>query len=492
MSILKKIVGQSAIYFIGTIFSVLVGFFFKVYISTILGAEGLGLFALGVSSISIASIFLTWGYGNGLIRFISKYAASKDYSRLYFYIKKTFLINLLMVAGLSSVYFLFPTFIGEKLLHSHEIINYLPLFGVFLIISSFLSIGDQIIRGFQEVKKSTLVHHFIRLPFKVIIAVILIRSYDLYGYIVAELLGGGLALILLFFIIRKLLPAGYSFFKNQIRKSNLEEKKYAGNMLVIELLGVLQNHGEKIMLVYFLSTSDLGVYSIVLSIAAFIPTILISVNSILSPIVSQFHEKNEINKLAYYYKLSTKYVFILTFPLIAFLTLYSKNILQFFGPDFEVGYLLLILVIIGELVSISFGTVGSILKMMGYDKNIKNISAITSIIAFASSYFFIDLLGIVGIGFSYILKKVLYNLWSSIVLYKKNKINVFDLDYLKSISLFFSAFTFCYFFLVFNNLSSIQIMLGIGFFYTGFLLLWYAILGKKELTQIIELLKNDK
>ena len=492
MSILKKIVGQSAIYFIGTIFSVLVGFFFKVYISTILGAEGLGLFALGVSSISIASIFLTWGYGNGLIRFISKYAASKDYSRLYFYIKKTFLINLLMVAGLSSVYFLFPTFIGQKLLHSQEIINYLPLFGVFLIISSFLSIGDQIIRGFQEVKKSTLVHHFIRLPFKVIIAVILIRSYDLYGYIVAELLGGGLALILLFFIIRKLLPAGYSFFKNQIRKSNLEEKKYAGNMLVIELLGVLQNHGEKIMLVYFLSTSDLGVYSIVLSIAAFIPTILISVNSILSPIVSQFHEKNEINKLAYYYKLSTKYVFILTFPLIAFLTLYSKNILQFFGPDFEVGYLLLILVIIGELVSISFGTVGSILKMMGYDKNIKNISAITSIIAFASSYFFIDLLGIVGIGFSYILKKVLYNLWSSIVLYKKNKINVFDLDYLKSISLFFSAFTFCYFFLVFNNLSSIQIMLGIGFFYTGFLLLWYAILGKKELTQIIELLKNDK
>lgn len=492
MSILKKIVSQSAIYFIGTIFSVLVGFFFKVYISTILGAEGLGLFALGVSSISIASIFLTWGYGNGLIRFISKYAASKDYSRLYFYIKKTFLINLLMVAGLSSVYFLFPTFIGQKLLHSQEIINYLPLFGVFLIISSFLSIGDQIIRGFQEVKKSTLVHHFIRLPFKVIIAVILIRSHDLYGYIVAELLGGGLALILLFFIIRKLLPAGYSFFKNQIRKSNLEEKKYAGNMLVIELLGVLQNHGEKIMLVYFLSTSDLGVYSIVLSIGAFIPTILISVNSILSPIVSQFHEKNEINKLSYYYKLSTKYVFILTFPLIAFLTLYSKNILQFFGPDFEVGYLLLILVIIGELVSISFGTVGSILKMMGYDKNIKNISAITSIIAFASSYFFIDLLGIVGIGFSYILKKVLYNLWSSIVLYKKNKINVFDLDYLKSISLFFSAFTFCYFFLVFNNLSSIQIILGIGFFYTGFLLLWYAILGKKELTQIIELLKNDK
>lgn len=492
MSMLKKIVSQSAIYFVGTIFSVLVGFFFKVYISTILGAEGLGLFALGVSSISIASIFLTWGYGNGLIRFISKYAASKEYSRLYFYIKKTFVINLIMVAGLSSVYFFFPTFIGEHLLHSKEIVDYLPLFGVFLIISSFLSIGDQIIRGFQEVKKSTLVHHFIRLPFKVIIAIILIGSYDLYGYIVAELLGGGLALVLLFYIIKKLLPTGYSFLKNQINKSNLEEKKYAGNMLIIEVLGVLQNHGEKIMLVYFLSASDLGVYSVILSIVAFVPTILISVNSILSPIVSQFYEKNEINKLSYYYKLSAKYVFVLTFPFIAFLTLYSKNILQFFGPDFEIGHFLLILIIIGELVNVSFGTVGSMLKMMGYDKNIKNISAVTSIISFFSSYFFIDLLGIVGVGFSYILKNILYNIWSSIILYKKNKINVFDLDYLKSIGLFFGAFAFCYFFLVFNNLSSIQIVLGIVFFYAGFLLLWCAILGKKELPQLIELLKNDK
>tara|TARA_B110000908_G_scaffold33277_1_gene39811 strand:+ start:778 stop:2256 length:1479 start_codon:yes stop_codon:yes gene_type:complete len=492
MSILKKIVSQSAIYFVGTIFSVLVGFFFKVYISSLLGAQGLGLFALGVSSISIASIFLTWGYGNGLIRFISKYSASKDYSRLYFYIKKTVIINLIMVAFLSSIYFVFPGFIAKYLLHSQEIAEYLPLFGIFLIISSFLSIGDQIIRGFQEVKKSTLVHHFIRLPFKVIIAVVLIGGYDLYGYIVAELLGGALAIILLFFIIKKLLPSEHTFFKNKIRRSNLEEKKYAGNMLVIEVLGVLQNHGEKIMLVYFLSASDLGIYSVVLSVVAFIPTILVSVNSIFSPIVSQFHEKNEMDKLSYYYKLSAKYIFILTFPLIAFLALYCKNVLQFFGPDFELGYPLLILVIIGELINVSFGTVGSMLKMMGYDSKIKNISAVTSIITFVCAYFFIELFGIIGIGFSYILKNILYNLWSSIVLYQKNKINIFDVNYFKSISLFFGAFTLCYFFLIFNNLSAIQIILGVGFYYAGFLLLWYAVLGKKELPQIIELLKNDK
>ena len=173
-------------------------------------------------------------------------------------------------------------------------------------------------------------------------------------------------------------------FQNKIKRFNNEEKKYASNMLIIEVLGVLQNHGEKIMLVYFLSTSELGIYSIVLSVVAFIPTILISVNSILSPIISQFYEENDLNNLSFYYRLSAKYVFIFSFPLIAFLLLYSKNVLQIFGDDFTVGYYLLVLVVLGELINVSFGVVGSTLKMMGYDKKIRNISVVSSVIAFIS------------------------------------------------------------------------------------------------------------
>lgn len=492
MSVLKRIVGQSTIYFIGTIFSVLLGFFFKVYVSNVLGADGLGMFTLGMSSVAIASIFLSWGYGNGLVRFISKYASTKDYPSLFFYIKKTIKINLIMVFIFASFYFLFPEFIAKQLLHSSELTTYLPLFGIVLIVNSFLSIGDQIIRGFQEVKKSTLVHHFIRLPFKIIIAIVLIGSYGLYGYIAAEILGVILSVILFFFIIKNLLPKGFSFFQKLRKKSTIEEKRYASNMFIIEILGVLQNHGEKIMLVYFLSEADLGIYSVILSIVAFIPTILVSVNSIFSPIISEFHAKNEMQKLSNYYSSSAKYIFVLSFPLIAFLIIYSKNILLFFGAEFESGYLLLILVVIGELINVSFGTVGSMLKMMGYDKKIKNISAITSIITFVSCYFFIDLFGIIGVGFSYILKNLLYNLWCSIVLYKKNTINIFKSCYLKSIFLYFITFTACYFFFVIENLNPLQILITIVIFYIAFLLIWFSILGRKEIPQIINLLKNDK
>jgi hypothetical protein len=78
------------------------------------------------------------------------------------------------------------------------------------------------------------------------------------------------------------------------------------------------------------------------------------------------------------------------------------------------------------------------------------------------------------------------------VLYQKNKINIFDLHYFKSIALFFALFVFCYLFLTVDNLNAIQIIIGIAGFYLGFLVLWFVILGEKEFPQIIKLLKNDR
>ena len=70
MSLIKKIVRQSAVYFFNTVISVFIGFFLKIYISRVLGADALGIFSLGITIITITGLFLSLGYGNGLIRFI--------------------------------------------------------------------------------------------------------------------------------------------------------------------------------------------------------------------------------------------------------------------------------------------------------------------------------------------------------------------------------------------------------------------------------------
>ena len=81
MALLKKIVEQSSFYLLGNIISIIIGFFFKIYVSNILGTEAIGLYALGITMIGVLGIFLSFGFGNGLVRFVSKYNATNNFYR---------------------------------------------------------------------------------------------------------------------------------------------------------------------------------------------------------------------------------------------------------------------------------------------------------------------------------------------------------------------------------------------------------------------------
>ena len=145
----------------------LLGFFFKIYLSRILGADALGIYSLGITVISVLGIFLSLGYGNGLIRFVSKYKATKQTGRLSTYIVSTILINTLIVVPLFLVFICFPRFIAVDILKTPSLEEYIPVFGIMMVVNSFIVIAEQLIRGLQEVRKSTVINTFIRLPFKI-------------------------------------------------------------------------------------------------------------------------------------------------------------------------------------------------------------------------------------------------------------------------------------------------------------------------------------
>jgi len=53
---LGTISGQSSVFFLGTIFTSLVGYLFKIYLARVLGAEALGIYTLGMTVVGFAGI----------------------------------------------------------------------------------------------------------------------------------------------------------------------------------------------------------------------------------------------------------------------------------------------------------------------------------------------------------------------------------------------------------------------------------------------------
>ena len=488
MALLKKIVDQSSFYLLGNIISIIVGFFFKIYVSNVLGTEAIGLYALGITMIGVVSIFLTFGFGNGLVRFISKYNATNSFLNLFYYIINTSFINLCVVVPISFSFFFFSKAIAYKILNTPQIEPFIHLFGIMIFINSFLVICEQIIRGLQEVKKSTIINTFLRIPLKIGLTILFFfMGWGLKGFIIAEFLAAFLALILLIILIKKTLPLLNRFIL-KFPLFNKEEKKYSFNLLITNCVYALGSYGDKIILIYFLSISELGIYSVVLTIATFVPLVLTSVNSILSPIVSQLHSQNKLKELKYYFQLSGKFVFKLSFPLIVFIFIFSDSIMSLFGDDFIRGSSLLSLIILGQFINISMGSVGLMLQMTGLEKPMRNILIISSLITFTLYFLFIEKWGLIGLGIVYIFNIIFQNIACTYILNKRLSIFLFQKDYLKVLLLFLILGVFIYLF--FNKIiivaSPFLLIILLFSIYIIFFFLWMLFFSKKELPLILK------
>jgi O-antigen/teichoic acid export membrane protein len=301
------------------------------------------------------------------------------------------------------------------------------------------------------------------------------------------LLGSLLALVLLVILIKRLLPILTTYRLKGISFVD-EEKKYSLNILITNSVIALGRHGDKIVLVYFLSTFELGIYSVVLTIATFIPLVLTSVNSIFSPIISQLHSQNKLDDLAHYFQLSGRYVFTLSFPLMVFIFIYSKPIMSVFGSDFIQGSGLLLFIIIGQFINVSMGSVGLMLQMCGLEKPLRNISIMTSFISFALYFILINEWGLVGLGLVYALNMLMFNGACAFVLKKNLNIQLYHAAYAKVIALFCALFIPIYYIADGLNVTTTPLFLCYAFLvlYVLYMSFWFIFFGKKEFPQILK------
>ena len=73
---------HSGVYFAGTLFTVALGYVFKVYLARVLGAEALGAYALGLTLVGFIGTFNSVGLVTSAVRFAAVYRAEKNWPSL--------------------------------------------------------------------------------------------------------------------------------------------------------------------------------------------------------------------------------------------------------------------------------------------------------------------------------------------------------------------------------------------------------------------------
>jgi len=392
-------------------------------------------------------IFTSFGYVDGLIFFTPKYLSKKNYSRLHNYIQTTLIINTFLILIFTSIILSSSNFIATRLLQANELEPYLSYFMVLMIVNSFVSILVQIINGFQNIQKNIVIEKFICNPIRIIIGVALINlGFGFYGFLFAEIFSSILALLLLANIVNRSLnkinvPSLLSKNKKTI---NHEEKSYSKNMLSRNIFNTFSSHFGKILIVQYLDLKTLGIYALLISITSFIPIILNSINSVFKPIVTELYINNKMDIIKKYFQIISKYTFIFSLPIIGLLFLFINTILDYVGIYTYETKSVFILLILAELMNCSKGPVYITLQMMGFDKEIRNIGALNFFITITLIILLVPKYGLVGLGIAEILRVSILIIFSSLILYFKSSIHIFNKPYLINLLISILSFTLLY------------------------------------------------
>lgn len=136
-------------------------------------------------------------------------------------------------------------------------------------------------------------------------------------------------------------------------------------MLLVFIVHLLIIWTDTLMLGYFTSSKEVGIYNLAMRTAWFITMFLVSFNTIFAPIIADLYHKKELKKLESLFKTITKWIYMVSLPVFLLLALLSKEVMSLYGQDFIAGWIPLIILAFTNLVNAGTGCTGYMLAMTG-------------------------------------------------------------------------------------------------------------------------------
>ena len=437
-SCMGRISRQSSICFAGSLFAAAAGYFFKVYLARALGAEALGLYALGMTIVGFVGVFNSLGLPTAAVRFVAAYAAKGNPEKLASFLRGSVTLLSALNLAFAFVVLLAGPWIASRFYHSPRLDRYLWAFAVIMAVGGLNLFLGQVMAGYRDVARRTIITSFIGTPANIMIAVALISlGFGLTGYLVAQVISSLLILCLFIALVWKLTPGSAQkkstlYFEREVVTFSMAAYGMATLQFVLA-------QADMVVLGHYLEASLVGIYAIAMALVGVVPVVLDSVNQIFSPIISELHAAENRMLLQQLYSTLTKWILILTFPLALSMIVFAGGFMSIFGAGFRSGAAVLVIGVIGQIVNCAVGSVGFLLLMSGNQTELLRIEAVNAALLVGLNVFLVPRFGIAGAAVAATLTAATTNLWALKSVRRLLKIFPYHSGYFKLIAPAFGA-----------------------------------------------------
>ncbi len=384
-----------AVAFILKISSAALGFLNQIIFARILGAGGLGEVLLALSVVNISAQIAKFGLEEAMMRFVPFYSDEKDDSRLkgsiYFALKFSFLMSIIFV----FLSLLFPKFISINIFHSEGLLKLLPIAAVAIPAGVIRGVIGGILKGYKDAFKALLPEFIISPLFRIIIFLLLILRNVSPLYAIVAFVGGEIISLLLSvgFLLKRL--ANIKSFNQQYEKKKILE--FASTILFTTISVLLHTQADLWILGIFTSTETVGIYGAAAKLVILVYFPMLAFATLVPSLISSIHLSGNHSELEKMVGESTRWILSMALPLILILVLEGKYILKYFyGEQFVAGYIVLLILSIGQLIKAGVGLVGILLQMTGEHKVYMKVNIFWGILNVILNVILVQRFGMLG------------------------------------------------------------------------------------------------
>src|ERR1022692_847127 len=367
-------------------------FLVQVMLARVMGPEQFGVYALVMSWVMTLSLFLSFGLDSTILRFVAAYRSLAHFGALRGLLRRT---TQIVVAGsliAAATMALISIFLGPG-------VSAAFLAGALLLpILTLLQFGNKILVSLHHPVCAVLSGQMAR--HCILAGVILVLAYGVRFPLNAQR-----AILLVSFAVLVALLANQYYTSRFLPKdvsrvpAEYRTREWLGvglPLLVVTAAEQILSRGDIIMLGFFRSKTEVGIYGAAVALTMCMDMVISSLNSVIAPRFAELHARHNRDGLQRLLTRSSMIVVLAVLHVALILILFGPQILRLFGKGFVSGSGALALLAIGYLIRALTGSVGLILSMTGMQSLYARTVVVTACINLGFDLVLIPRYGIIG------------------------------------------------------------------------------------------------
>lgn len=395
---LAKVVKQSSWSMIGSVFGFAIGFFVKMYLIRSVGTDAFGKYIIGQTVVSTVQVFVALAIPQILLRFLPALLEKGEHEKAN-NLASLGILYLLAIGIVSAIVVMF--FHGQISQIFHDGDKHLGyiimLSALYIPLTLYMTVLTAGYRSLLQIKEIVLYGTIWMVSIRAILTFMVFSFTDDITYFIFIELFSTLAVLSVMTI--KFDSSKLSFMIPSSYKKILEEREiftFGKKMYFYALIGFAGGYAITFIMSITLPASDIGIYTILVTIAGLSAFLLNNLNSIFAPLISKLNAANEMHKLEILFKDTTFIVNIVTAPFIVLLVLFSHDVLSLYGKEVAFYVVPLVVLILGNYINLFVGNSGMLLLMGGRENDEIYIKIANIIFVISVSLIFIPKYGLIA------------------------------------------------------------------------------------------------